>query len=217
MARSGEIPATRIGRVWRFDEDVVLEWFNRRLRGEARSEGNGSARPHHLWNGTTRVAALLNEETVQYTAERKKPREVLEALAALAVRTRHVHNYEGLLESLLERESMCPTALEGGVAFPHPRQPVDKLERPVLALLVARHGVKFGAPDEQPTRVFVLVCSPDDRTHVKVLSHLARLFRRPSSVGRLTRNHTTDGILRELERLETRLIENSHHAGEGVK
>jgi len=215
MVRSGEIPATRIGRVWRFDESVVLEWFNKRLKGGGEpTDSQGEAT--HLWNGTTRVAELLKEDFVQYTAERRTKQEVLEGLAALAVRTRSVPNYEQLLKSLMEREEMCPTAFEGGIAFPHPRHPLDSLRRPILSLLVTRHGVDFGAPDGQPTRVFVLVCSPDDRTHVKVLSHLARLFHPAGAVNHLTRCHTPAEIVRELQRLETQMITKSQLRGEEV-
>ena len=213
MVRSGELPATRIGHVWRFDESVVLQWFNNQLRGTSRGTDTTAASTH-LWNGTTRVADLLYEETVQYTTERRTKREVLEALAALAVRTNQVPDYQRLLQSLNEREEMCPTALEGGVAFPHPRHPLDHLSRPVLALLVTRHGVDFGAPDGEPTRTFVLVCSTDDRTHVKILSHLARMFKPAEAVGRLARCHTPTEILREVQRLENQLISKTHPKGE---
>jgi len=216
MVRSGQLPATRIGRVWRFDESVVLQWFNAQLTGAAKAGGLAD-NPAHLWNGTTRVADLLSAETVQYTAERRTRRDVLEALAALAVRTHQVPDYQRLLDSLLEREEMCPTALEGGVAFPHPRHPLDHLHRPVLSVLVARHGVDFGAPDGEPTRIFVLVCSTDDRSHVKILSHLARLFRPGGAVGHLSRCHTPAEIFREIQRLENQLIAKSHPQGEELQ
>lgn len=215
MVRSGELPATRIGRVWRFEESVVLEWFNRQIKGGA-TGANSSGSASHLWNGTTRVAELLDEATVQYTAERRSKREILEALAALAVRTRSVTDYNRLLDSLTEREEMCPTAVEGGIAFPHPRHPLENLRRPVLSLLVMRHGVDFGAPDGEPTRIFVLVCSPDDRTHVKVLSHLARLFRPTGAVAHLSRCHTPAEIVREIQRLENQVISKGHLRGEEV-
>jgi len=213
MVRNGELPATRIGRVWRFDESVVLQWFTNQLRGTAKGTGVAEG-PVHLWNGTTRVADLLHEETAQYTTERRTKREILEALAALAVRTRDVPDYQQLLQSLCEREEMCPTALEGGVAFPHPRHPLDDLRRPVLAALVTRHGVDFGASDGEPTRIFVLVCSTDDRTHVKILSHLARLFKPNGTVAHLTRCHTPAEIVREIQRLENQMITKSHPQGE---
>ncbi|MCX8038519.1 MAG: PTS sugar transporter subunit IIA [Candidatus Sumerlaeia bacterium] len=205
MVRSGEIPAIRIGRVWRFEESVVLEWFNRQIKQGTAGSAGPSANVH-LWNGTTRVADLLREDAVQYSTERRTRQEVLEALAALAVRTRAVLDYEQLLAWLIEREQMCPTAFEGGVAFPHPRHPIEQLRQPVLSLLVTRHGVDFGAPDGKPTRVFVLVCSPDDRTHVKILAHLARMFHSSHAAERLTRCHRPADIVHEIQRLEARLI-----------
>lgn len=213
MIRSGEMPASRIGRVWRFDESVVLEWFNKRLAGGNKS-GNGTVYP--LWNGTTRVAELLSEDTVQYTAERRTKDEVLEALAALAVRTHSVPDYGRLVEQLSEREAMCPTAVDGGIAFPHPRHPMENLRHPVLSMLVARHGVEFGAPDGEPTRIFVLVCSPDDRIHVKILSHLARLFRPAGAVAHMMRCHSSADIVREVSRLESHMIGKDHTPGEEV-
>jgi excisionase family DNA binding protein len=207
MARQGEIPATRIGRVWRFDEDAVLEWFNARLKGETRHTGPGNGKQPRLWNGTTRVADLLSKDAVQYTRERHSKREVLESLATLAARSGRVSDYQLLLDSLVEREQMCPTALEGGIAFPHPRHPLDHMDRPVLAMLVARNGVDFGAPDEAPTRVFVLLLSPDDGTHVRILSHLARLFRNSKTVERLTRCRQANEVVREIKRLEEQLID----------
>jgi len=203
LTRNGELPARRIGRIWRFDESVVLEWFNRQLTGISKETVKG---PAHLWNGTTRVAELLLPETVLYTSERRTKQEVLEALATLAMRTGCIGDYQHLLRSLIEREQMCPTAIEGGVAFPHPRHPLAELGRPVLALLVSRHGVEFGALDGQPTRVFVLLCSPDDGTHVKVLAHLARVFRPGRAVNHVTRFHSAAEIMREVQRLEEQII-----------
>jgi len=213
MVRSGELPASRIGRVWRFEESVVLQWFNDHLRGTSRS-AEATEAPGHLWNGTTRVAELLQEQTVQYTTERRTKREVFEALAALAARISPIPDYQRLVQSLTEREAMCPTALEGGVAFPHPRHPLGHLRRPVLSLLVLRHGVDFGAPDDEPTQIFVLVCSPDDRAHVKILSHLARIFRNGEAKRRLTRCHTPAEIVREIERLENQMIAKCNPKGE---
>lgn len=213
MARNSEIPATRIGRVWRFEEAVVLDWFNAQLTGTAQ-DPRGRAAAGHAWNGTTRVADLVGKETVQHTAERKSKQEVLEALAGMAVRTPHISDYQLLLDSLIEREEMCPTAVEGGLAFPHPRHPIDHLEKPVLSLLTTRYGVDFGAPDGAKTRLFVMVCSPDDRSHVKILSHLGRLFRPARAVSRLTRCHTTSEMLREIRRLEDALIQKSHSSTE---
>ncbi|MBM3334363.1 PTS sugar transporter subunit IIA [Candidatus Sumerlaeota bacterium] len=203
LARSGELPARQIGRIWRFDESVILEWFNKQLAGISKETAK---EPTHLWNGTTRVAELLQPATVLYTNERRTKQEVLEALATLAMRTGHIGDYQYLLRSLTEREQMCPTAIEGGVAFPHPRHPLSELARPVLALLVSRHGVEFGALDGQTTRVFVLLCSPDDGTHVKVLAHLARVFRPTRAVNHLTRHHTSSEIMREVQRLEEQII-----------
>jgi excisionase family DNA binding protein len=38
LAQAGEIPAARIGRVWRFQRELLDEWLNERMRGNLRRD-----------------------------------------------------------------------------------------------------------------------------------------------------------------------------------
>ncbi len=74
---------------------------------------------------------------------------------------------------------MDSTALPGGVAVPHAHRPLGDgvLGEPLLALGKTQREIPFG-PRGEMSDLFFLVLSKDDRTHLRVLARLARLFLR---------------------------------------
>lgn len=81
---------------------------------------------------------------------------------------------EPALIAVLEREIIAPTGLGDEVAIPHAA--VEGLNRPVVALGLAPHGIDFDAPDGKPARiVFLLLLPPKSfEREVQVLAALAR-------------------------------------------
>ncbi|MDX8410338.1 MAG: PTS sugar transporter subunit IIA [Mariprofundaceae bacterium] len=80
------------------------------------------------------------------------------------------------LEALLARERLGSTGIGQGVAIPHGRIP--DLAAPTI--VVARHGqgVNFDAIDDKPVYIVVLLLVPgdEDRTHLELLAHIARIL-----------------------------------------
>jgi PTS system nitrogen regulatory IIA component len=101
---------------------------------------------------------------------------------------------EELINLLLEREAMFPTAMEYGVAFPPPRRPIASLPLPSLVVACVPEGIAFGAPEGEKTHVFAMICAPDDRTHVALLSRLARIFRSNGVVRDLCRCQSAEEV-----------------------
>jgi PTS system nitrogen regulatory IIA component len=85
-----------------------------------------------------------------------------------------------MAEAVRAREELFPTVLESGVALLHPRRPMASiLARPLLALGVSRSGLPFGAPRGGLTDIFFLICSTDDRGHLRTLARLSRVIASP--------------------------------------
>ena len=61
--------------------------------------------------------------------------------------------------TVLAREAQMSTGMEEGLAVPHGR--TDAVDRLVCAVGVKRAGVDFGAADGKPTRIFMLVLTPE--------------------------------------------------------
>ncbi len=171
MVKRGEIPATRIGHLWRFEEDSIHNW----LREKGNSHTAITVKKHTGQLPKSLITCISPQQVrVEKTAATR--REVLEDLAALAARTGKISDYNSFLHSLIEREEIFSTAMDGGIAFPHPRRPIPELDESILAILIVESGVNFDAPSGDRTYLFVLFCAPDDATHVRILARLARTF-----------------------------------------
>jgi PTS system nitrogen regulatory IIA component len=81
---------------------------------------------------------------------------------------------ELLLRLLLAREASASTAIGGGIALPHVRNPIVlHVERPLVTLGILEQPVDFGALDGKPVQVlFSLIC-PTTRSHLQMLARLS--------------------------------------------
>jgi len=194
MANRGYIPASRIGHLWRFDESEILTWL--RSKNETRQSTKNVLVSGEL---PEFIMELVTPELIRIEKSVADRRQALEDLAALAVRTELALDYSTLLRSIEEREEMYPTAIDEGIAFPHPRRPLKGLEEPLLSLLVVKTGVYFGAPGGGKTHLFVLFCAPDDSAHVRLLARLARIFHNQRRlISRVKNMRSPETILGEL-------------------
>ena len=81
-----------------------------------------------------------------------------------------------MADAVRARETLHPTALDNGVALLHPRRPMTTvLAEPLIALGRTHHGIPFGGPRGMLTDIFFLICSIDDRGHLRTLARLSRL------------------------------------------
>jgi PTS system nitrogen regulatory IIA component len=95
----------------------------------------------------------------------------------VAARTGWLWDAEKMAEAMRAREELMPTALDSGVALLHPRRPLSSiLDRAFLAFGRCDRGLPFGNPRGVLTDLFFLICSTDDRTHLRTLARLSRLL-----------------------------------------
>ena len=201
MANRGEIPASRIGHLWRFDESEILSWL--KVKSESRPQQKSN-----ILNGLPpSIMELITPDCVRVQKSVVDKRHVLEDLTTLAIRSGRLTDYTALLRSIEERESMFSTAMDEGIAFPHPRRPLEGLQEPLLAILIVEQGVIFGAPCGGNTYVFVLFCAPDDSAHVRLLARLARIFyQQKKLISKLRRMQNPELIIQELINVEREKI-----------
>lgn len=86
-------------------------------------------------------------------------------------------NVQRLNETLAEREGICSTAIDSGVAIPH----VKLLDIPDITIAFARSeaGVDFDSLDGKRTHLFAVLITPENcpmETRVKLLSRLSKIL-----------------------------------------
>ncbi len=177
LADKGVLPGRLIGGEWRFNRFQMLDWLQREMHNLDEKHIRNLDRAMSTSDEETIISDLLATEAVDMSLPAKSRPSVLRELVNLAERTGLLYDRLELLEALEDRESLAPTALPGGLAFPHPRRPLPyATAESMICLARVPHGVPFGGPDRRLTDLFVMVCCHDERQHLLTLARLALVF-----------------------------------------
>ncbi|MGA4643346.1 PTS sugar transporter subunit IIA [Limisphaera sp. 4302-co] len=174
----------RAGRVV-FRKADLENWASQRiLRGDPGELSRfHPMRPDTLGAQQPMLRGLIRPEWVEPALAARTRPSVIREMVAVAARTGWVHDPAELIQTLEAREELCPTAVPGGVAFLHPRvQQPWRFERSFVALGRVEHPIYFGAPDQEPTRLFFLLCCLDDASHLRLLARLCLLAQRTAMI-----------------------------------
>jgi PTS system nitrogen regulatory IIA component len=180
MASRGHLPGHKVAGEWRFARAEINHWLETQMH--AYTEQELAALENRGTSGSEEalVSAFLQETCMAVPLAATTRASVLRELVRTAEQSWQVYDPEAILTAIRQREEMGSTALETGVAIPHPRRPLPAaLGESLVAYGRTVSGVPFGAPSGVLTDIYFLVCCRDDRTHLRVLARLSRLLLRP--------------------------------------
>jgi PTS system nitrogen regulatory IIA component len=201
LLERGELPATKIGGQWRFRKTAIDEWIDlhmgqlapEELRQVGRGGRGDDVRLGHLIdeaNALIRLSAGDRAAVVRdFVAHIEFPEPVDPVL---------------LVERILERESLCSTALPDGVALLHTPRTAPRVLRlhDMVALGRIERPIAFGALDGSLTDTLVLLLARDERHHLALLAKMARLCREPDVLRGLRTLPTARDIVDLIRRTE---------------
>jgi len=191
LAERSRLPGRKVGGQWRFSKSEIHHWFEQRI-GLSNEEGlvevesvldrQVAAEPQQP---EVSIAGMLPREAIAVPLNARTRNSAIESMVELAAQTGWLWDPKAMSEAVRAREDMHPTALENGVALLHPRRPMPQiLAQPYLALGRATTSIPFG--DNAPlTDVFFLICSTEDRGHLRVLARLSRVLTARGFLGAL--------------------------------
>jgi PTS system nitrogen regulatory IIA component len=195
LAGRGHLPARKVGGEWRFTRAEINHWIETQLPDYTEEQllAIEAPPPAHATEDVPEplLANLLSPACVEVPLAAGTRSSVLRELVRVAEQSWQVYDPEAVLEAVRTREAEGSTAQDDGVAVPHPgRRMPQALGESLVTFGRTSSGVPFGAPDRGLTDLFFLVLSRDDRTHLRVLARLARLFRRPGFLDALREAET---------------------------
>jgi len=156
------------------------------------------------------ITPLLRIEAVSPQLGSRTKSSTLRELVTLASNTGLVYDDKALLEAVQAREELCSTALEGGIAIPHPRRPLPyDLADSVLVVARTSRGTVFGALDGKLTDLFFLIASQDDHHHLHILARLCRMLHDENWVAELRAAETAGDMMELMKQRERDLLEQS--------
>ncbi len=182
LAERGKLPARRVAGQWRFSPAEVHHWLEERIGLSsaaelAEMEDMLSRAPGDDEPEAVSIAALLPIEAIAIPLLARTRGSVITSMTDLAAQTGWLWDPVKMAEAVRAREEMFPTALDNGVALLHPRRPMASLlGQAFLAFGRTQRGIPFGGAHGTLTDLFFLICSLEDRGHLRVLARLSRLI-----------------------------------------
>lgn len=114
-------------------------------------------------------------------------------------------NNEKLVELLLEREKLCSTALDAGVAIPHAK--LSGISDIIIGFGRSIKGIDFDSLDSKTTHFFILLIAPENSTgrYIELLARISMIFKNADFRSRLmkaeSREEIYENIISEDEKL----------------
>jgi PTS system nitrogen regulatory IIA component len=146
-AQKGEVPAGKIGTVWRFKKTEIEKWVNDRLAIH-------NMEPQY---GAIQIENIISPDRIIFLDYAAK-RDALQALAENLTKAPQVKNRQELIFEILKREDLMSTAIGRGIAIPHVR--LASVTDLVVAVGISRIDIiDFQALDDEPVRLLFMIAA----------------------------------------------------------
>lgn len=147
-AQKGEIPAGKIGTVWRFKKDEIEKWVNQRLSSNTKSQEH---------NQPVNIRNILSPDRIVFISHSTK-RDAIVQLAQNLATAPQIKNESELVTEILKREELMSTAIGRGIAIPHVR--LSSVTDLVMSVGVCKNDiVDFQAIDDNPVRLMIMIAA----------------------------------------------------------
>jgi len=212
LVKYQEIPFVRRG-----DEPVFVRreldaWASQRLLGMQASRledvHRAATRARVSPEGNDRlVPQLFRADWIDPALPSRTKPSVLRDLVRLAASTNLLYDDAALLRGVEDREALCSTAIDQGVAFLHARYHDAQICGDSFVVLGRTQGPIFaGAADGQTTDLFFLLCCQDDVLHLHALARLCAMAHGTPLLVELRQAGNAEEMLAALARNEERIL-----------
>jgi len=194
-----KFPAAKVNGQFRFSREALLEWA-------AETGTRFSAQYLRDQDAAAPVLSLAESLTlggVHFDIKGETPEAALTAATELLQVPESVDR-GFLLQMLLAREALGSTGVGGGIAIPHPRNPIVlPVDRPLASLFFLERPIDFHALDGRPVDILFMLISPTVRIHLQVLSRLAYLLHDAPFKTLLTERRSAETLIARMRELES--------------
>jgi PTS system nitrogen regulatory IIA component len=160
-AQKGEIPAGKIGTVWRFKKSEIENWVNARLSSSAFKSNDSQIL----------VKNILSPDRIVFINHSSKHDAIVQLSQVLATAPQ-IKNASELTTEILKREELMSTAIGKGIAIPHVR--LSSVTDLVMAVGVCKKPIAdYQTIDDEPVDLLFMIAAAYNQhsQYLKTLSH----------------------------------------------
>ena len=187
-AQRGEIPAGKIGTVWRFKKSEVEKWVNERL-----SSSGG-----RIKDDIVQVKNILAPNRVIFISQTSRHDALVELATALSSAPQ-VKRSDELVSEILKREELMSTAIGRGIAIPHVR--LSSVTDLVMAVGVCKTPITDFQPiDDMPVSLLFMIAAAYNQHsyYLQTLSYFSAKLKKKELRDSLLNAQTTDDVYKLL-------------------
>jgi PTS system nitrogen regulatory IIA component len=169
-AQKGEIPAGKIGTVWRFRKSDIEQWVGERLPQDKLMEPSAPVR----------VDTILSPRRIVFLDTESK-RDALTILVDNLSGAPQIKNRAELASELFKREDLMSTAIGRGIAIPHVR--LHSVTDMVVSVGINKQGITDFLPlDDEPVRLILMIAAGYNQhaQYLQTLSFFSARLKNPA-------------------------------------
>ena len=175
MKEQGKLEGVKIGGQWRFNGSEIDKLFSAEVVKEVEKEEPSSvlSKP----SMAIPLSRVMHENRVLLNLKATDRDGLINEMTSARMMYGLVLDAADLRRKCIQREEVLSTAIGGGIAIPHPRDPIPTLRTSAAVIYGYSHdGIKYDAPDGKPVHIFCLVCSQTIDLHLHLMGCVARLL-----------------------------------------
>ncbi|HKC24799.1 MAG TPA: PTS sugar transporter subunit IIA [Thermoanaerobaculia bacterium] len=204
MMEKRQIPGVRVGSQWRFRRHDIEAWLSEQVRevehGRKRGVVDELDAPQEI-----DVVPFIDVENIRVRLPAAPKDELIASIIRDAALDPHVDRAQ-LAASILQRESVCSTALLPAVAFPHPVVSEEfRFTKKRLLVATLDAPVDFGDPHGHHPWIVCVILACSLRGHLFALSRALKLFGDGELQERLRASASREDVLMNLAAFERQL------------
>lgn len=217
--KDGKIPAYLLNHQYRFSRNEIEDWMLKCKLNKEEFSPFGEKQIYPPLDDSPATQKGGRQQFSLYRAMHKggvlvdvpgKTKELVIKNAMHKVASRIGLDPDLITELLLDRETLMSTALNNGIALPHPRDAVLKIPGSDLVVTVFPHTpIEYGALDGMPVHTLFFLFSSSDKTHLHLLSKIAHLSSQQTSLDFFQKKPNTESLLSMIKEWESKVRHNS--------
>ncbi len=141
-----------------------------------------------------KISDVLERKTVIPKLQSGSKPDVIRELAENLASAYPNINDEKLIEVLMEREKLCSTAVDSGVAIPHAK--MSGVSGIIAGFGRSIEGIEYDSLDSKLTHLFFILVAPETSigAHIQLLARISKIFKNPELRAKLMTLETQDEI-----------------------
>jgi PTS system nitrogen regulatory IIA component len=141
-----------------------------------------------------KISDVLERKTVIPNLQSRSKPDVIRELAENLASAYPNINDEKLIEVLMEREKLCSTAVDSGVAIPHAK--LSGISSIIAGFGRSLEGIDYDSLDAKLTHLFIILVAPETSigSHIQLLARISKVFKNPDLRAKLMTLETQEEI-----------------------